>query len=195
MTQNHIIHNYAPIIETLLDHTAWIIRFGTADMSELSTAARHIQRNFRGWKGRKAASCLRREREEMFQAYILSYYTTVIQRHVRGWISRKHLLNHRRRSKFLSEVARANDLTRRNLLMQGQANIDRYQLQARSSADKRRVSLAKNQHHLVSTKTIPGVFSPPHTGPIVTPSGTPMESLIKSQTLPGLRVDKHMHPK
>jgi len=94
------------------------------------------------------------------QAYF-HHAATTIQRHWRGYFSRKHVHNFAARKAYLRAVAARNAEVRAEM-----AAAEQQALAARRGG---RAATAREQfeqqvgqlHHLVSTRAVPGIFSPP----------------------------------
>lgn len=86
----------------------------------------------------------------------------VIQKFFRGWWSRRHLHNYYGRKGYLEKVAKRGDWTRNRLSHDYADKLQEAKVNEESHMRQEFHSLAGELHHLVSTKTIPGVYNPPY---------------------------------
>jgi hypothetical protein len=138
-----------------------------------------IQRVARGFFARQEARRLREDYDTKADFITKQFYAKVIQRCVRGYLSRKHGKDLRKRRIFLREILRVNECSQIKLRNAGKCNLEadiRKAVKARRAVT---VFEARNQHHLLSTKSRSSVFNSEFVGPSLTEWGVPVETLIK----------------
>jgi hypothetical protein len=121
-----------------------------------------VQRLSRGWLARVRTRALRLERTKRLNSVFFHHCATVIKKFYRGWRSRKFLHDYYGRKAYLEKVERRGDWTK-EYLARYQSNKEteakmEEEKQMRAEFD----NLAGELHHLVSTKSIAGVYNPPY---------------------------------
>lgn len=154
-----------------------------------------IQRVIRGWLGRQRARAKRLEKNRQLNMHFFHHCATVIQRYFRGWWSRRVLLDFHGRKRYLETVAKRGEWTREYLTRQQQKKL------VDTKADEERFmreefdNLAGELHHLVSTKTIAGVYNPPYNDALPRAFGKPIEQHLRDscrvQMVKSLRRPRH----
>ncbi len=94
------------------------------------------------------------------QAYFDRAATTV-QRHWRGFWSRKHLHSFAARKAYLAAVAARNAEVRAEMAAAAEAALASQRGGRAVTARERFEERVGRLHHLVSTRAVPGIFSPP----------------------------------
>jgi hypothetical protein len=97
------------------------------------------------------------------QAYFCAA-ATAIQRRWRGYWSRKHIHSFAARKAYLSAVAQQNAAVRLEMATALEAELLRRAGGRRETARELFERQIGQLHHLVSTKSVPGIFSPPFEG-------------------------------
>jgi len=120
-----------------------------------------VQRLSRGWLARVRTRALRLERTKRLNSHFFHHCATIIKKFYRGWWSRKYLHDYYGRKAYLELVEKRGDWTK-EYLARYQSNTEmeakmQEEGQMRSEFD----NLAGELHHLVSTKSIAGVYNPP----------------------------------
>lgn len=117
-----------------------------------------IQRMERGMQCRAVVKEMFETRRETESKAILQYYSTLLQKSFRGAYSRKYKHDFAARKAYLASVVSRGEELRR----EGEARRakEREEEEARRQEERRKEfeKLTKNRHHLVSTKSIPGVY-------------------------------------
>jgi hypothetical protein len=120
-----------------------------------------VQRLSRGWLARVRTRALRLERTKRLNDVFFHHCATIIKKFYRGWWSRRYLHDYYGRKAYLEKVEKRGDwtkeyLTRYQSNMETEAKMEE-ERQMRAEFD----NLAGELHHLVSTKSIAGVYNPP----------------------------------
>jgi hypothetical protein len=149
------------------------------DVKYKSDAATELERVFRGHLGRTRARNALHSRVELRQICLFQYFAVQIQRSFRGYYSRKYKRNHAARKAYFKEVADKNKEVL--AMMENYANAQALRDAEDEQAEKDRSfkAYAENLHHLISTKTTPGVFNPP-------------EEVMEVPHMNGLPVEEHI---
>lgn len=127
-------------------------------MPSVATVLR-IQSVIRGFLGRKVAGKLKDLRGQLFMNRRKNYYAREIQRHVRGFLTRRNVLDSRGRARFITGSIQETE--KMKLLLEERYRLN---LAESSAAEAWRIreltsQKASRSHHLVSTRSIPGVCS------------------------------------
>jgi len=143
--------------------------------------AREIQRLMRGFFGRKRF----RERKKGYvlscERLIFDFYAEQIQKMWRGYRSRRYKHDFWARKKYLGAVKRRGEELREELEthMKNQERIAK--TKEESNRKKELESVTRNLHHLLSTKSCPGIYKNPyfeHSQPRI--NGVPVEDHLRS---------------
>lgn len=118
-----------------------------------------IQAYIRGWRGRKEARKLRAGEAACFELRCRIYYVREIQRHVRGFLTRRNVLNSASRRRFVSDSVAANAEMKLLLEERYKANVAACRTEEEHRSRAKLEALASRSHHLISTGSIPGVYS------------------------------------
>jgi hypothetical protein len=157
--------------------------------------ARTLQRAVRGWLGRQRAMAIRLQQNRKLNLHFFQHCATVIQRYFRGWWSRRVLLDFHARKQYLDTVAKRGEWTTEYLTREQQKKLA--DAKAAEERDMRSEfdNLAGELHHLVSTKTIAGVYNPPYNDALPRAFGKPIEQHLrdscKVQMVKSLRRPRH----
>jgi len=159
-------------------------------LAEWNGNALHVQRVYRGHVGRVLVSAARRERRIYWQRVYFSHCATSIQKWFRAYHSRRYKHNYYARKAYIAAVVGKSDSLRRELEQHLQAQVDEaiatQELKARSEVE----ALSAKLHHLVSTKTVAGIYnSPMHDGFLPTAFSIPVEQHLRNAIKPQLRED------
>eukprot|EP00752_Nemacystus_decipiens_P003180 g2943.t1 len=151
------------------------------DLSRKRTAITRITSTYRGYRGRARAqetleNTLARERMAVYH-----YHALAIQGAFRGYQSRKYNYNHARRKGYLQEVVDAGDAVRAELREHEQALLEDEEAKKELADQAKLQAVAQNLHHLVSTKSISGVFNSPY-----------MRNFGRVPTIRGVEVEQHL---
>jgi len=120
-----------------------------------------VQRLSRGWLARVRTRALRLERTKRLNAVFFHHCATTIKKFYRGWHSRRYLHDYYGRKAYFEKVEKRGEWTK-EYLARYQANTE-MEAKMEEEAQMRREfdNLAGELHHLVSTKSIAGVYNPP----------------------------------
>jgi len=124
--------------------------------------AKMIQRLVRGWLGRTRAETMRLEKRRCLHALFFHHCALIIQKHWVGFASRRKLHDYYGRKRYLETVGKRGEWTVEYLKRDHQAKLE----QAKAGeVEKMRDdfdNIAGELHHLVSTRSIAGVYNPPY---------------------------------
>ncbi|CAM9779590.1 unnamed protein product [Pylaiella littoralis] len=151
------------------------------DLTRKRVAMVRIASTYRGYRGRARAqkvleTTLARERMAVYH-----YHALAIQGAFRGYQSRKYNYNHARRKGYLQEVVDAGDAVRAELREHEQALLEKEEAEREVAGQAKLHAIAQNLHHLVSTKSISGVFNSPY-----------MRLCGRVPTIRGVEVEQHL---
>mmetsp|Transcript_52739 Transcript_52739/g.112845 ORF Transcript_52739/g.112845 Transcript_52739/m.112845 type:complete len:392 (+) Transcript_52739:61-1236(+) len=138
-----------------------------------------IQRASRGWLARSRMKALRFNRSRRLNTYFFHHCAAVIQKFFRGWRSRRHLHDFYGRKAYLQKVEMRGGWTVDYL-----RNAQQDQLMAAKAEEEKQMrhefdNLAGELHHLVSTKTICGVYNPPFSDALPRAFDKPIEQHLR----------------
>mmetsp|Transcript_24779 Transcript_24779/g.57563 ORF Transcript_24779/g.57563 Transcript_24779/m.57563 type:complete len:389 (-) Transcript_24779:199-1365(-) len=125
-------------------------------------AALLIQRVIRGWLARARTKNLRLERSRQLNMLFFHHCAAVIQKFFRGWWSRRHLHDYYGRKQYLATVALRGEWTTDYLKREHQQKLEEAKIEEEKAMRREFDTLAGELHHLVSTKSIAGVYNPPY---------------------------------
>ncbi|CAE7908534.1 Spata17, partial [Symbiodinium sp. KB8] len=124
-------------------------------------AAVHIQRIRRGYLARRAVEEGLEAKRKAAEAAVLEYYVRLVQAAFRGFYSRKYTHDFYARKAYIATVQQRGEALRAEMeehhRQLQQAEMEREERQMRQEFD----SVTQGLHHLLSTKSVPGVFNPP----------------------------------
>jgi hypothetical protein len=104
---------------------------------------------------------------------------SVIQKYYRGCWSRRHLHNYYGRKQYLAQVAKRGEWTREYLQRDYQTKLSQAKEDEERHMRQDFNNLAGELHHLVSTKTIPGVYNPPYNDALPRAFEKPIEQHLR----------------
>jgi hypothetical protein len=120
-----------------------------------------VQRLSRGWLARIQTRAKKLEKSKKLNDIFFHHCATIIKKFYRGWHSRKYLHNYYGRKAYLAKVEKRGDWTK-EYLNRYQANTEmEAKLEEEGQMRQEFDNLAGELHHLVSTKSIAGVYNPP----------------------------------
>jgi len=126
----------------------------------LKEIALEIQKNLKGYLAReshwKSVNFLSNDMNNQFFAY----HATIIKKHWLGYRCRRNKLDYKERKRYLELIKKKNEESLSQL--QEYTLAVQYEIDRKKEEDQRKYfnKVASNLHHLVSTKTIPGVYNP-----------------------------------
>lgn len=126
----------------------------------LKDVALEIQKNLKGYLAReshwKSVNFLSNDMNNQFFAY----HATIIKKHWLGYRCRRNKLDYKERKRYLEFIKRKNEESL--VQLQEYTLAVQYEMERKKEEDQRKYfnKIASNLHHLVSTKSIPGVYNP-----------------------------------
>ncbi|CAE7343042.1 SPATA17 [Symbiodinium natans] len=138
-----------------------------------------VQRVARGWSGRRRARLLRFQRLTRLQNHFFYQSAVVIQRFFRGWSSRKHLHDYHGRKRYMEKCAQRGEWTQAYLAQEHQQSLTRGKMEEEEQMRQEIRNVAGEIHHLVSTKSIPGVYNPPYNDHLPRAFDKPIEQHLR----------------
>lgn len=127
----------------------------------LKESAIKIEKVWRGYsKGRKVFQEMKKQKETKMRFAFYHFAAALIQKMWKGHFYRKKYLNFAERNSFLGEVEQQNQFVEEMLKIYEEKQKERLKKEVEEKTAKKLDALAKNMHHLVSTKAIKGVFQP-----------------------------------
>lgn len=121
-----------------------------------------VQRLSRGWLARVRTRALRLERTMALNTVFFHHCASVIQKFFRGWWSRRYLHDYYGRKGYLEKVAKRGDWTKEYLRRHHENKVAEAKAEEETQMRQEFDNLAGELHHLVSTKSIAGVYNPPY---------------------------------
>ena len=138
-----------------------------------------IQRAVRGWSGRRRARTLRFQRQRQLQNYFFHQSAMVIQRFFRGWWSRRHLHDFQGRKRYVQTCAQRGEWTQAYLAHEHRERLIMAKMEEEQQMRQEFCTVAGEIHHLVSTKSIPGVYNPPYNDHLPRAFDKPIEQHLR----------------
>ncbi|MCQ2817537.1 MAG: hypothetical protein MJ252_09765 [archaeon] len=128
----------------------------------LKKEALEVQKAFRGYLARATHEKDVAEQNDNLMKQFFEYHATIIIKHWKGYKFRKYVMDYHANKKWLEKTKKLNEET--FVLMKEQADKRQYELDRENEERQRKkfIDIAKNLHHLVSTKHIPGVYNVPY---------------------------------
>lgn len=168
-------------------HIEWtyktLLREKKKNKKKETTAAITIQKFYRGYKERRAyllykyflkntkrqlqllssmyiLKKLKEQRIEKLTFSYLSDHATKIQKVYRGYYSRKYVHDFYRRKKEILEIDLLTKEKYKKMIVEVEARKQKHLLYENRLRDEKIEKVAKNLHHLVSTKAQKGIYNP-----------------------------------
>ncbi|CBJ30452.1 conserved unknown protein [Ectocarpus siliculosus] len=151
------------------------------DLNRKRAAMIRIASAYRGYRGRVRTQQILEEMLARERMAVYHYHALEIQGAFRGYQSRKYNYNHARRKRYLQEVVDAGDAVRAELREHEQALLEERAANKEVADQAKLQATAQNLHHLVSTKSISGVFNSPY-----------MRNSGRMPTIRGVEVEQHL---
>lgn len=148
----------------------------------VKNSTRTIQRLARGKLARIACSTVRSQRLKDANISFFHHSAQTVQRFWRGYWSRKCWHNFHARKAYLQGVRQAGERTVSHLEERHQQQL---QKAAQDQANATRAEFGKlcgELHHLVSTRSVPGVYNPPYSDALPSAFGKPVEQHLRDET-------------
>lgn len=143
------------------------------------TATRLIQRIARGHLARERTTSMRIGKTRRLNALFFHHCAAVIQKFFRGFWSRKTLHDYYGRKAYLAEVGRRSEYTNAYLQREHAQKVHESKLNEERTMRKEFDNLAGELHHLVSTRTIPGIYNPPYNDALPRAFEKPIEQHLR----------------
>lgn len=154
-----------------------------------------VQRVARGWLARVRTKAMKLEHMRLLNAEFFHHCSAVVQKFFRGWWSRRHLHDYYGRKRYLAKIEKRGDWTTQYLRQEHEVNFERAKQEEERHMKQEFDNLAGELHHLVSTKTIAGVYNPPYNDMLPRAFDKPIEQHLRDSCkvrLPAsLRRPKH----
>lgn len=128
----------------------------------LKSQALEVQKALRGYLARANHQKDVAEQNDNLMKEFFDYHQTIISKHWFGYKCRKNVMDYHANRKYLQITKQKNEETLaeiRELAQKKQYDLDRLN---EENQRKKFVDIAKNLHHLMSTKIIPGVYKVPY---------------------------------
>jgi len=138
-----------------------------------------IQRAVCGWSGRRRSWILRFQRQRQFQAQFFHQAAVVMQRTFRGWWSRRHLHDFGGRKRYVQKLAKRGEWTTTYLDHEHQEKLAVAKMEEEERMRQEFCHVAGEIHHLVSTKSIPGIYNPPYNDHLPRAFDKPIEQHLR----------------
>eukprot|EP00933_Yihiella_yeosuensis_P016944 TRINITY_DN14311_c1_g1_i1.p1 TRINITY_DN14311_c1_g1~~TRINITY_DN14311_c1_g1_i1.p1 ORF type:complete len:396 (-),score=56.85 TRINITY_DN14311_c1_g1_i1:163-1350(-) len=142
-------------------------------------AALLIQRVIRGCLARTRSKAKRFEQNRALSSQFFHHCAAVIQKYFRGWWSRRHLHDYHGRKKYLAKVEKRGQWTSEYLANEHQDKLYVAKMEEERQMRQEFDNLAGELHHLVSTKTIAGVYNPPYNDSLPRAFDKPIEQHLR----------------
>lgn len=142
-------------------------------------AALLLQRVARGWWARRQAAAKRLKTKGDLMTNFYHHCAAVIQKFFRGWWSRKHLHDYYGRKRYLQKIEKRGEWTKDYLSQEHQDKLAVAKMAEEQQMRQEFDDLAGQLHHLVSTKTIAGVYNPPYNDTLPKAFEKPIEQHLR----------------
>mmetsp|Transcript_8270 Transcript_8270/g.11721 ORF Transcript_8270/g.11721 Transcript_8270/m.11721 type:complete len:304 (+) Transcript_8270:89-1000(+) len=139
--------------------------------------ATEMQRLWRGYQGRQRVKTMREKIFELQSEDYYNYLATKIQKVWRGYISRRKKHDFYKRREYIRKVSVKSQKVLEALEQTERENFERMREEKERKMAMKFADLTSNMHHLLSTKSQPGVFNA--SGFTTTAFGIPIEEHIK----------------
>lgn len=150
---------------------------------EVVAAARLIQRMVRGCLGRKKAQKVSQEGHNQLRLKFFHHCACTIQRMYRGRWSRKRVHSFYGRKIYLEKVEKRGEWTKEYLAEEHKEKMAAAKIREEQRVKEEFDHLAGDLHHLMSTKTIPGVYNPPYSDLLPRAFEKPIEEHLRDACL------------
>lgn len=138
-----------------------------------------VQRCARGWLARVRTRALRFDKNHRLNEVFFHHCAVIIQKFFRGWFSRKYLHNHYSRKAYIQKVEKRGEWTK-EYLERYRANQEvEAKMEEESQMRNEFNNLAGELHHLISTKSIAGVYNPPYNDMLPRAFDKPIEQHLR----------------
>ncbi|KAI0215949.1 hypothetical protein LSAT2_031977 [Lamellibrachia satsuma] len=131
-------------------------------LKHLHKSAVEVQRQWRGYLGRKFYRYYLLSRAHMLKLQHYSSMASKIQRMWRGYYVRKYIFNFYSRKRYLEGLVVKNDIIRKELNNFAEQQEFLRQMRVEESERQRILNYAEHNHHLISTEVQPGIYNSPY---------------------------------
>ena len=165
-------------------------------ISRMRAACVEIERVFRGHVGRVSAGAVNEAWAKHEEAAVFHYFATDCQRTFRGFYSRRYRHDFAARRAYIESVVK----TGNDLRVRLEKQLVQQQITEREADEQGKreqfTKITQQLHHLVSTKSIPGVYNSPYDvdSPICAMGGVPIEEHLCSGVKDLLRLSQYAKP-
>lgn len=153
--------------------------FIRSHVSVMRVAAVEIARVYRGHVARCIARNEGEKKSQLEEIGVHHYHAIMLQRSYRGYYSRLYKHNFSARKQYLDSIAEKGVALRARLAKHQEALIRADAEAAEQKAQDEFKMVTENLHHLVSTKSIPGVYKSPYLDE-PTAMGRPLEEHLRT---------------
>ncbi|CAJ1354795.1 unnamed protein product [Effrenium voratum] len=129
---------------------------------EVVAAAQLIQRMVRGCLGRRRAQAVNLQRNNWLRQHFFHHCARTIQKRFRGYRSRSCIHDFYGRKLYLEKVEKRGEWTKDYLAAEHKEKLAAAKVSEELKVREEFQHLAGDLHHLMSTRTIPGVYNPPY---------------------------------
>lgn len=115
---------------------------------------------------------------------LYNYMAILIQKIFRGYYSRRYIHDYYARKKYIEGVVDVSNTLKEKMVKHLELQLERTYEEDAKKQQQEFEYVTQNLHHLVSTKTIPGIYNSPFLAAQggVTTYGQPVENCIKTST-------------
>lgn len=138
-----------------------------------------IQRCARGWLARVQTRAKRLEKQRRLNAVFFHHCATIIIKFFRGWWSRKYLHNYHGRKAYVEKIQKRGEWTQEYLARYQSNKEAEAKIEEEKQMRKEFDNLASELHHLISTKSIAGVYNPPYNDMLPRAFNKPIEQHLR----------------
>lgn len=162
--------------------TAFKMSYFYKKFKHLRHCAITIQRYFRGHKARERFIKRKYIDNQLKLDCYFSAQAVVIQKHFRGYYCRKYVHDFYARKEYMRFLEYKNEEIQKQMQDYYEKTSKEDEERREANARKEFRELARNLHHLSSTKTVPGVYNSPFLPDDAKPSafGVPVEKHLKT---------------
>jgi len=138
-----------------------------------------VQRLSRGWLARVRTRTKRMEKNKRLNSVFFHHCATTIIKFWRGYWSRRNLHDYYGRKQYVEKLQKRGDWTKEYLTRYQQNMETEAKMQEESEMRREFDNLAGELHHLISTKSIAGVYNPPYSDTLPRAFEKPIEQHLR----------------
>lgn len=146
---------------------------------EVLRAARLIQRLGRGYLGRMYNKQVKVMRVKAANLHFFHHCASIIQKFWRGFWSRRKLLDFYKRRSYLDEVVAKGSRTVECLHQKFKAELEKKHIEEAQALQDEFADLTSQVHHLVSTRSVAGIFNPIYAPALPVAFDKPLEQHLR----------------